>query len=49
MAHFNRRLRIVPLQSRNLRCRLSQNYFGSGSGSTVLTPGRIVDVALNFR
>ena len=23
-------------------------YFGSGSGSTVLIPGRIVDVALNF-
>ena len=23
-------------------------YFGSGSGSTVLTPGKIVEVALNF-
>jgi hypothetical protein len=26
----------------------TKNHFGSGSGSTVLIPGRIVDVALNF-
>jgi hypothetical protein len=26
-----------------------QIHFGSGSGSTVLIPGKIVEVALNFR
>ena len=48
--HFDRRRRICR-RSGEICCRQchAQHHFVSGSGSTVLIPGRIVDVALNFR
>ena len=37
------------VQARGRFTRNTNPYFGSGCGSTVLIPGTIVDVALNFR
>jgi hypothetical protein len=47
---FRQKAAHLPPQWRNLLLPLPHlNHYGSGSGSTILIPGRIVDVALNFR